>query len=210
MARSSLHDNAGTLTPVGCVEPDFTCLYSPNTSSNFTNEELWEGTAGSLGLLEGYWVETGGAYGYPNGNTRYWFWADNRMGYGYTEHVHLSQTAKLNTDYDVVIYYAGNNDWIGTVNGNQVMESVDNGPDSWFLNVGTEITAASGARSVGSASFLGWQGQGTGDGYYPWDNEPTNSYSYTEDVGAGGLPTGAVTTTSWVEPYSQVQWATSC
>jgi hypothetical protein len=59
---------------------EFHCLYDGSPSNSFTDEELWNGTDNSGNLA--YWVEVGGAYGYPNGATRYWFWADNRPNGG--------------------------------------------------------------------------------------------------------------------------------
>jgi hypothetical protein len=187
----------------------FYCLYSPNTSSNFTTEEMWQGTDSDP--YGDYWVETGGAYGYPKGDSRYWFWADERPGYGYSEHDLSSPAADLETVYSTLLAYEGSDSWNVYVNGSEVGHSVDNPPYGYYLSAGTEITAASGARSVGHDNYLAWYD--TSDNlHYGWYSG--NNHAYAEDLGAGGLTQGAVTTTELVDSsngfsYGMVKWTTS-
>ena len=57
------------------------CLYRPNTSQNFTTEEMWQGTNSDPSRSS--WIETGAAYGYPQGDTCDWYWADKPPGSPY-------------------------------------------------------------------------------------------------------------------------------
>lgn len=114
------------------------------TSSNFVTEEMWLFTDDSF---SSYWVETGMAYGAPQGSTRYWFWADNRPGGGYHEH-DLSIPITLGTTYDDYITWAGNDSWQVRRGSSVLGVSTANPGPSHAGNAGEELTANSGAGSA--------------------------------------------------------------
>ena len=115
------------------------------TSSNFVTEEMWLATNNGSG---NYWVETGMAYGAPQGSTRYWFWADNRPnGGGYHEH-DLSISTAFGTIYDDYITWVGNNSWQVRRGNTTLGTSTHNPGSSHGGNAGEELTANSGAGSA--------------------------------------------------------------
>jgi hypothetical protein len=115
----------------------FNCLYSANPSADFTDEELWQGTDNSTGLS--YWVELGGAYGWPNGATRY--------------HAHYpGGTLALDTTYFVGVTWAGSNKW--DVQGpTWSAESINNPFSGRAMETGAEITNNT-AHAVGHIQDL--------------------------------------------------------
>jgi hypothetical protein len=173
----------------------FGCLYSANPSTNFTDEEMWQGTDNSTGL--GYWVELGGSYGWPNGATRYWFWADNRPnGGGYHAH-YPGGTLSLGVYYGLEVIYDGANKWTalgpawsGTSTGNPASGRA--------LEAGAEITD-NVAHAVGHVNVL-----------YRFDT------SYDTIRGWSGaaipIPNPPVTSVYWVSSaHNDLDWSTgSC
>jgi hypothetical protein len=126
---------------------DVRCLgpMGASTSSNFVTEEMWLATNNGSG---NYWVETGMAYGAPQGSTRYWFWADNRPnGGGYHEH-DLSISTAFGTTYDDYITWVGNNSWQVRRGSSTLGTSTANPGPSHGGNAGEELTANSGAGSA--------------------------------------------------------------
>jgi hypothetical protein len=157
----------------------FGCLYSANPSTNFTDEEMWQGTDNSAGL--GYWVELGGSYGWPNGATRYWFWADKRPnGGGYNAH-YPGGTLSLGVYYAIEVVYQGNNRWEALGPGWNGT-STNNPPSGKALEAGAEITD-NVAHAVGNINQLyrfdtsydaiyGWSGATI----QPWNPPMTDVY----------------------------------
>jgi hypothetical protein len=170
----------------------FSCLYSPSTSTNFSNDEMWNGTDNSGG--GSYWVEEGGSYGYPQGNNRYWFWADNRPSYGYYEHDSADGSAVLNTSYDIEFTYNGSNQWIVWWKGSELGKSTSNPPNGEYLQAGGEHTSSSG-RTVGTASSLSWTNQSYGV-HGGWT---ASGYSNPGKQTSGGSAT-------WNSNYTSVSW----
>lgn len=115
----------------------FACLWTADTGTDFTDEELWQGTDNSTGLSD--WVELGGAFGWPNGANRYWFWADNRPnGGGYHAH-YPGGTVSLDEYYALEVIYDGGNAW-SAIGPNWTGASTNNPPSGEALEAGTEIT----------------------------------------------------------------------
>jgi hypothetical protein len=173
----------------------FNCLYSANPSTNFTDEELWQGTDNSTGL--GDWVELGGTYGWPNGATRYWFWADNRPnGGGY--HAHYPGGAlNLDASYGIEVVYDGSNEWAAlgpTWSGT----STANPPSGKAMETGAEITDNT-AHAVGHISSL-----------YRFDT----SYDTIGGWSGASIPTPSsiIASISWVgSGHNELTWSTgSC
>lgn len=171
----------------------FSCLYSPDTSSNFSDDEMWNGTDNSGD--GSYWVEEGGSYGYPQGDNRYWFWADGRPnGGGYHEHDSADGSASLNTSYQIAFTYNGSNQWIVWHLGNVLGTSTSNPPDGEFLQAGGEHTSSSG-RTVGTASGLSW----TNTSYGVHSDWTASGYANPGKQTSGGSAT-------WNGSYSSVSW----
>jgi hypothetical protein len=173
----------------------FNCLYSANPSADFTDEELWQGTDNSTGLS--YWVELGGAYGWPNGASRYWFWADNRPnGGGYHAH-YPGGTLSLDTTYFVGVTWAGSNTW--DVQGpTWSAESVNNPFSGRAMEAGAEITNNT-AHAVGNIQDLYYLDT-AGDLISGWS-------------GASILPPSSIISSlSWVgSGHGELSWSTgSC
>jgi hypothetical protein len=175
------------------------CLNGPNDSSNFADEELWEGTANSYGT---YWVETGLSYGEINGTPMggpYWFWADNRPnGGGY--HEHYVGARSLNTTYLAQIGYEGSNQWyVYTSPGGTVGTSTYNPPYSNFMQTGEEIT--SGSYNVyGFSSDMSWFDT-SGAGHANWQSGSNYSTVYSS---------GSPTHSYWNITYSEVGYYANC
>src|SRR5271165_2439813 len=84
------------------------CMHVNDPSTDFLDQEMWQGTDNSN--TGNYWVETGATIGTPEGNLRYWFWADNRPNYGYYQHF-PSGTMNLDQYYYLSFNYNGSNKW---------------------------------------------------------------------------------------------------
>jgi len=173
----------------------FNCLYSGNPSTNFTDEELWQGTDNSTGL--NYWVELGGGFGWPGGANRYWFWADNRPnGGGYHAH-YPGGSLSLDTTYFVGVTWAGNNRW--DVQGPTWSALSINNPFSGrSMETGAEITD-NVAHAVGNIKDLYYLNT-SGDLFAGWP-------------GASIVPPSSIISSiSWVgSGNSELSWSTgSC
>jgi hypothetical protein len=128
----------------------FDCLYSGSPSTNFTDEELWQGTDSSSGLSD--WVELGGSYGWPNGASRYWFWADNRPnGGGYHAH-YPGGSLSLDVYYPIEVVYDGSSKW-SVLGPSWSATSISNPPSGKALETGAEITDNT-AHAVGRINSL--------------------------------------------------------
>jgi hypothetical protein len=173
----------------------FNCLYSADPSSDFTDEELWQGTDNSTGL--DYWVELGGTYGWPNGGSRYWFWADNRPnGGGYHAH-YPGGTLSLDTTYFVGVTWAGNNRW--DVQGPTWSALSTNNPFSGrAMETGAEITNNT-AHAVGNIQDLYYLDT-AGDLHSGWSGASIQP------------PSPIISSISWAgSGHSELTWSTgSC
>jgi hypothetical protein len=171
----------------------FHCLYDGSPSNSFTDEEMWNGTNNSGNLA--YWVEAGGAYGYPNGATRYWFWADNRPNGGlYHEH-YPGGSISLNTFYKIEFLFEGSNTW-NVMGPGWSQNSTSNPPAGKSLEAGTELES-NDARSVGKIDSLEWFDTSYGS-HAGW------SGATLKDIGPGDY-----TSTSFPSDHTEVAWTTN-
>lgn len=173
----------------------FNCLYSGNPSTDFTTEELWQGTDNSTGL--NYWVELGGSYGWPEGSKRFWFWADNRPnGGGYHAH-YPGGSLSLGVTYFVGVTWAGNNTW--DVQGPTWSALSTKNPFSGrSMETGAEITNNT-AHAVGNIKDLYYLD--TAGNLYPgWPGASIRP------------PSSIITSISWVSSgHNELAWSTgSC
>jgi hypothetical protein len=172
---------------------NFSCLYSPNPTTNFADDEMWQGTDSSGS--GGYWVEQGGSYGAPVGASRYWFWADNTPSFGYQEHDSAAGSASLNTNYDVEFDYNGSNEWLVWHQGSILGTSTSNPPNGNYLQAGGEHTDVANGRTVGSVSSLAWYDTSF-SGHSGWTD---TGYSNPTGQTSGG-------SYSWNANYTTVSW----
>lgn len=150
------------------------------------SEEMWTSTGSSS---FGYWVEVGYAYGPVgghNGADAKWFWADNRPGGGYHEHV-PSNVAEpstfLNQNVSVATSYAGSNVWNVYIGGTSVGTSTGNPGPSDALQVGLEVYSDSTASYLSPSvdGSLKWQ-----DFLGGWHNYWTSTSTYVDPQVTGG------------------------
>jgi hypothetical protein len=135
----------------GKVTLNVVCLHTDSTALNFITAEMWVSTNNDDTFT--WWIEQGMAYGNPQGDLRYWYWADSRPGYGYTEHDRTDMTANLSTDYITNIHRTSvNQQWTIVRNGNNVGTSVSNPGPGKGLQTGTETTRTSTESRVDSTS----------------------------------------------------------
>jgi hypothetical protein len=131
------------------------CLHNDTTSSKFINAETWIATNGDSSF--GSWIEEGMKYGWPLGSLRYWFWADKRPGYPYSQHNRDDLVTNLNTDYTVNINRTSvNQQWAVLRNGNTIGYSVSNPGPGKGLETGVETTEDS-SRVDATSADLEWQ-----------------------------------------------------
>jgi hypothetical protein len=119
------------------VELRVHCITTPNPTSNFATSEFWVGTNNDPD--SGSWVEEGMAYGNPQGSTKYWFWADDRPAYPYSEHDQTSIPVVLDTTYPSNIHWNGNDQWLVQREGMTRGTSVSNPGPSKRLTTGEEF-----------------------------------------------------------------------
>jgi hypothetical protein len=171
------------------------CLNGPNNTTNFADEELWEGTDNSANLS--YWVESGMSYGEINGQARggpFWFWADNRPGGGYNEH-YVGAVA-LNTSYETEIGHAGSNNWWVWETSSHIGTSTSNPPYSKSMETGIETT--SNSYNISGQSFsLGWLDT-TLSAHNNWQYGSSHSSIYDPS-----FPPAAA---GWISQYSSVSY----
>jgi len=147
---------------------DVKCLYESDPSSDFVDEEIWEGTDDNS--AGDYWVETGMTEGTPWGSGRVFFWADLRPnGGGYNEHEVSGLSAQINTNYLLNIGYGGEDEWLVSIDDALVGTSTANPPYSQYVSGGSEFTNDS-VRAAASFSSLEWTGVG-GTVYTSWGGE---------------------------------------
>jgi hypothetical protein len=131
------------------------CLNGPNNTSNFADEEIWEGTDNST--LGAYWVETGLSYGAINGVAKggpYWFWARNRPSTGNGYAAFYVGPASNSTSYLAEIAYAGNDKWSVYENTSLVGTANSNPPYSRYMATGEEV--AGNYNVYGESSDMSW------------------------------------------------------
>jgi len=155
------------------------CLYQPDVSGDFANNEIWDTTTGN-----GNWVEGGIKSGVDYHGTyrnKDWFWADDRPGDAYAEH-DTSVAAGLNTQWPVEITYAGSDTWdvYGESDFTEFGVSTSNSANLTTGIGGTEYTtpSSSGIRDIGNVYSL--ENETTGGSWYSWGGDGTN-----EDLGSG-------------------------
>ena len=130
------------------------CLNGPNTTTNFADEEIWEGTDNST--TGNYWVETGLSYGGINHIAKggpFWFWARNRPSDNTYAEFYVGP-ASNNASYLAEIVYAGNDQWWVYENTTHVGTSNSNPPYSRFMATGEEL--AGNYNVIGESSDMSW------------------------------------------------------
>jgi hypothetical protein len=119
------------------------CLYNSSQSSHFTTAETW------LGFTQtgNYWIEAGLAVGFP-GSGKYFFWADNRPGHGYSEHDDP-------TDYpDNLHYYYFDIDTIGSGQFDVLIGPYSGLSTGWSTSaIANQITTGSETNGGASAAY---------------------------------------------------------
>jgi hypothetical protein len=170
------------------------CLHAGFPDEYFITAEGWLGTD-QAEPSSNYWVESGRAYGYPNGESQYIFTAENKPSGGY--HEWWIQNDSNPTDSDMfVIYLVSTNTWGITLNGRVIGESDNNPSPSADGDAGVETN---GDESTVSAdiSNLGWE-----DSQHTFHlNWNTTNYHPTI-IQQGGIHVTEVT------PYSYYSFAT--
>lgn len=108
------------------------CLSVADPSASFVTSEQW------IYMPNGATLENGMAYGYPKGNTTYWFWAEHL---GNTYHEYPSFVPALNHDYASKISWGGGSLWYIWRDGNSIGSSqIAPGPTNASA-AGTETTS---------------------------------------------------------------------
>jgi hypothetical protein len=149
------------------------CLYPPDVSGDFANNEIWDTTSS-----RGNWVEGGIKSGvdyhgvYRNKD---WFWADQRPGDSYAEH-DTSVAAATGEEWPVEITYAGTNTWdvYGEGDFTEFGTSTSDTANLVTGIGGTEYTtnASSGIRDIGNVYSL--ENGTTGGSWYSWGGDGSN------------------------------------
>jgi hypothetical protein len=118
LAELDVASPASFLGQVSYIEA--TCLSVSNPSSNFATSETWMSNS-----ADDTWIESGIAYGNPQGASEYFYWADDRPSYGYFEHddttdsvtaatyYESNMSVDTSTSYDVSMgpWYGVSDDW---------------------------------------------------------------------------------------------------
>jgi hypothetical protein len=137
------------------------------------------------------------AYGNPEGDQRYWYWASKRPGYAYVEYDYPGMTTDLNTDYTTSIRYYTNNPsdtWKIDRDGTVVGTSVESPLSTRFLETGSELTSDTGAVN-GESYLLYWRDSG-GNWNFDW-----SASGYGHAVIVSDSPQNA----SWTSQYNDME-----
>jgi hypothetical protein len=160
------------------------------TYPNIVTHELWYGVTGS----GSYWVEVGVIDGYTQAGTidKRVFWADNRNGGGFHEHISgLGWT--LGGYYQAKVVWAGTScAWDVSFAGTHLGTSTGNCGGSYrYLASGLEASSATSTDHVGGYSEKWARKDGSSNWHYDWESPvhfaycpaDINVYSgYTEEV----------------------------
>jgi len=138
--------------------------------SNFVDHEMW------YGVVSGgaYWVEAGVTTGVSGGScyTRTVFWADNRNGGGYHEHM-ITNVGWSSGFYDVQIVQHGSvfGTWDVYFGGLQIGTSASNYPGAGrFLEAGIESTISGSSQQVRGWTLSREMYDSTSTWRAGWDN----------------------------------------
>lgn len=172
------------------------CLFAGSpTSSDFADNELWEGTNNDQN--GNYWAEVGVSVGEINGQPRsgpFWFWADNRPGLfgGYNEHFVRSTS---HTGGTVEIHRSSEGNWDVFGDGLQYFGTSTSNPGySRFMSAGAEVTPRIGYLVAGSANSLSWHDSAWRSG---WTSASGSSYTYATTNAQA----------SWITRYNSVSYS---
>ncbi len=186
----------------GQVSPiEATCLSVSNPSSNFDTAETWMSNT----TVDDYWIESGIAYGDPEGASTYFYWADDRPGSGYYEHddttdsvtaatyYNSEMSVDTSTSYDVSMgpFYGVSSGW-------------PSGYSFYTLQTGSETSDGATAASILASSDSLY--------YYNASNVLTYEWSYgANDTYAHTVPStwGTITTVTANNHY-RYNTVTSC
>lgn len=174
------------------------CLYFPrnSTSASVTNE-IWDGQSNK------YWTEAGvttgqGGNGY---DSRSWFWADDRPGYGYYQH-YPNVSAAGSGNYRLKIYYVGQNSW-HVLGGNSYsvigISSAQPVGSTGDVTGGTEYMGAanSGIRDRGRIQSMQWEGT---NGVWHLLGKSATQDNFGPGHYINGTYSSSTSTTTWVGP----------
>jgi hypothetical protein len=174
------------------------------SSGHFIDEELWVGSDNSKPTV--YWTEVGYTYGPVagyNGPGPNWFWADNRPGGGYHEHIppgFQSPNNFLNQSITVAATYAGSSSWSVYIAGFLAGTSTSNPGVSGGLATGLEVYSGNNSSYLNQSNdgYMDWfnssgtRENGWGSGTYVFGggvSPPlTGGWYITDDVWVNSLP----------------------
>jgi hypothetical protein len=178
-----------------------TCFSVSNPSSAFVTAETWLANQGS----SNYWIEAGLAYGAPVGARSYFYYADDRPGYGYYEHDDTSDSVTLGTIYAVNIDQQTATSF--HVSAGPFSGLSSSWPSGYLFNVlqtGSETYAGGTAATIlASSRYLHFYNQSNSilaDWYYGSDS----TYTWTQPTTWGTI---TQITANWQYRYNTV---TSC
>jgi hypothetical protein len=126
---------------------------------------------------EPHWVEAGITAGESTLGSRKLFWADDRPGSSFYEH--LGGAAYLETAYGDKIYYKGSESWSAEVGGFSGT-STSNSMSPNLIRTGTEETPQASATVCSEQYNLEWLEPGTNQWRSGWTNGKEASLSQSE------------------------------
>lgn len=150
------------------------CMKNSNGSTDFVTVETWIS-------YSSYWIEAGIAWGYPQGNQRYYFWADQRpAGGGYHEHDDTNDDPG-SSDVGVQITTATSTSFY-VKTGPLTGQSTGWSSSTLFttLQTGSESTASGASTSLyASSRALAYFGRS--DNYHAgWNYSAGSAYGYRD------------------------------
>jgi hypothetical protein len=142
-------------------------------STGFVTNDMWIVESKS----EPHWVEAGITDGESTGGSRKLFWADDRPGSGFYQH--LGGSASLETAYGDKIYYKGSENWSAEIGGFGGT-STSNSMSPNLIRTGTEETPQAAANVCSEQYNLEWLEPSTNKWHSGWTNGKEASLSQSE------------------------------
>jgi len=159
-------------------------------STGFVNNDMWIVES----KPEPHWVEAGITDGEETGGSRKLFWADDRPGSSFYQH--LGGSASLSTAYGDKIYYKGSETWSAEVGGFSGT-STSNSMSPNLIRTGTEEIPHKSANVCSEQYNLKWLDPSTNEWHTGWTNGKEAQLSQSEPPYAWW-----VTKNSWVRDRS--------
>jgi hypothetical protein len=121
-------------------------------TGGFIEQTLWQGSGG------GNWTEVGWTQGWQGSRGVYWYWADQRPGGGYNEHL-IGGAGPLYSYHDLDITRSATitSQWVVSIDGSGYGLSTGNGSAADTAESGLESTSNLSNMDVTSASNLQWK-----------------------------------------------------